>query len=541
MGFFCPFSTKYIYLFFVSLRTVFSTKIHHAVFVSGVCLLAYGMMMGTVPTSVPQILLLANWLFEGRWRQKWEALRQNALFWLLVLVFFAHAAGLFYSDDLKAGWDDLRTKLPMLFLPVLFFSSSALSKKEYIWVLRFFLFGCLTNTLWCNFYTHVLHQTEVLRNASRFMSHIRLGLYLNIAIAAVFYLFTRSSSSWKKILLLALAVYFLFCFYSLGLASGLMNFLILAFIFSIVLIIRKRQWILFAVFLAAFTSLLFYVQKVLSQQLLPQPGAQNTRQVQTPWGSSYIHFEEQGQMENGNYVLINIELSELSRVWNRRVPGDTFQYKPAHNLQRYEVLVRYLASQGKNKDSLAVMQLTAEDLENIQKNIVNVNLPEWSFFHRRIYEFVNEFDEFRNDRHINGHSVTMRPYFWKAALAAISGQVWMGVGTGDVQKAMNESYVRTQSPLHEEWYKRPHNQLITITLALGLTGLLIFLLSLFYPLYFLRKDLPLLYWVFFVVLFLSFLMEDTLETQAGQTFYAFFNTLFLSAAWFRRQQRSVTH
>jgi O-antigen ligase len=135
----------------------------------------------------------------------------------------------------------------------------------------------------------------------------------------------------------------------------------------------------------------------------------------------------------------------------------------------------------------------------------------------------------------------MRPYFWKAALAAISGQVWMGVGTGDVQKAMNESYVRTQSPLHEEWYKRPHNQLITITLALGLTGLLIFLLSLFYPLYFLRKDLPLLYWVFFVVLFLSFLMEDTLETQAGQTFYAFFNTLFLSAAWFRRQQRSVTH
>jgi hypothetical protein len=97
MGFFCPFSTKYIYLFFVSLRTVFSTKIHHAVFVSGVCLLAYGMMMGTVPTSVPQILLLANWLFEGRWRQKWEALRQNALFWLLVLVFFAHAAGLLYK------------------------------------------------------------------------------------------------------------------------------------------------------------------------------------------------------------------------------------------------------------------------------------------------------------------------------------------------------------------------------------------------------------------------------------------------------------
>jgi hypothetical protein len=32
------------------------------------------------------------------------------------------------------------------------------------------------------------------------------------------------------------------------------------------------------------------------------------------------------------------------------------------------------------------------------------------------------------------------------------------------------------------------------------------------------------------------MFEDTLETQAGLTFYAFFNTLFVSSAWFDKHQ-----
>ncbi len=512
---------------------MFSTKIHHAIYATGLCLLAYGMMMGTVPTSIPQILLLANWLLEGRFAEKWKTLKNNPVFWLLTLVFFAHAVGLFYTRNLSAGWDDVRTKLPMLFLPVLLFSSGPLSRKEYLWILRFFLFGCLTNTLWCIFYTHVLHQTEVLRNASRFMSHIRLGLYLNVAIGSVFYLYTSTVEKSRRILLILLAIYFVFCFYALGLASGMINFLILACVFSVVLIIRRRRWFLLPIFAVAGFGVLWYVQKVAAEQLEVNVSVNNVPQKNTPWGSSYIHFEKNGQLENGNYVLINIELTELRRVWNRRVPADTFSYQPAHNLQRYEVLVRYLASQGKNKDSLSVMQLSETDLSNIQKNIVNADFPEWSFFHRRVYEFVNEFDEFRNDRHVNGHSVTMRPYFWKAAFHAIAPKMWTGVGTGDVQEAMNAAYRDTETPLQEEWYKRPHNQFITITLALGVFGLALFLVSLIGPAFYLRKYLPLLFWVFFVISVLSFLVEDTLETQAGQTFYAFFNTLFLSGAWYR--------
>jgi hypothetical protein len=33
--------------------------------------------------------------------------------------------------------------------------------------------------------------------------------------------------------------------------------------------------------------------------------------------------------------------------------------------------------------------------------------------------------------------------------------------------------------------------------------------------------------VFFIIIFMSMLTEDTLETQAGATFFAFFNALLL--------------
>jgi O-antigen ligase len=149
---------------------------------------------------------------------------------------------------------------------------------------------------------------------------------------------------------------------------------------------------------------------------------------------------------------------------------------------------------------------------------------------------VNEYDEFRNKRNINGHSLTMRLYFWKAALHVIKAHPVFGVGTGDVQNAINEAYEETGSPLNITWRKRPHNQFITITVALGITGLIIFLFALFYPPIRYRKWIPALYWPFFIIAVLSFLTEDTLETQAGLTFFAVFNSLFISAAWFRSSE-----
>ena len=191
-------------------------------------------------------------------------------------------------------------------------------------------------------------------------------------------------------------------------------------------------------------------------------------------------------------------------------------------------MLRYLSSKGLTKDSLGLSKLNEQDLNNIRNNVTNYLYPNWGYLHKRIYELVNEFEEYKNNRNINGHSITMRLYFWQAAIQIIKNNPLIGVGTGDVQQELNKTYTEIKSPLSEEWRKRPHNQFITITVAFGFAGLVFFLGSLVYPLLKLKKQLHLLYFPFFILLILSFILEDTLETQAGLTFFAVFNTLFIS-------------
>jgi len=512
---------------------MFSVQIHRYIFLFGIFGLAFGMMIGTVPTSVPQIILICNWLLEGNLKNKLQQLKNNRLFWILGSVFLVHVFGTFYSHDLVAAGNDLRTKMPMFALPLILLSTPFISKKEFNVLLLCFLAGCIANTGWCLTYTHILHQNELVRNASRFMSHIRLGLYLNVAISCCVYFAFKYPKYYARIGFTLLALYFVFSMYALGLVSGMVYFVVLVFAFFCYVIYFQRAFVKLSLSIVLIGFLFFvvnYIYNIKKEQLDVPPTPNNIITEKTPWGKPYIHFDTLGQKENGNYVLINIQLEELKREWARRFPSDSFSYNPEHNIHRYEVLVRYLASKGLNKDSVAVVSLSDEDCANIQKHIYNYKLPTWSFLHRRVYEAVNEYDEFSNGADVNGHSVTMRFYFWKAALYIIRHNIIFGVGTGDVQDALNEAYRDTHSPLKEYWYKRPHNQFLTIGVALGMLGLFTFIFSLVYPLLTLKKYLSKIYWPFFFIALVSFLVEDTLETQAGLTFFAFFNSVFLTKA-----------
>ncbi|MDP1802007.1 MAG: O-antigen ligase family protein [Bacteroidota bacterium] len=519
---------------------MFSEKIHRYLFLFGLCSLAFGIMMGTVPTSLPQFILLGNWIIEGGFKRKWDQLRANKLFWIITSLFFLHLIGMVYTQDLESGLITIRIILPLMFIPMLLFSTKPINEKEFHLLLYCFLLGSLVSTAWCLVYNYVLHTNEVVRNASRFMSHIRLGLYLNVAIACCFYFIWTCTKNLHKLLFGVLLLYFVFVLYALGLASGLVNLSILFFFALIIFLFKQKNHIkiisIIIIVVAAFYGFNF-LNSIFNSQLTTQISENNTPHKFSPTGNIYLNYNSFTQKENGNYVFINIQPTELQKEWKLRFPNDSFSYKPhLHNIQRYQVLVRYMASKGLNKDSAGLTQLSNEDFINIQKNITNYKYPKWSFLHKRIYEFVWEYDEFMNERNVNGHSLTMRLYFWKAAAAVIKKNAVFGVGTGDVQIELNKTYIETQSPLTKDWYKRPHNQFITITVALGVVGLMIFLFSFLYPVNKLKKQLHPLFWPYFLILILSFVLEDTLETQAGLSFYAFFYTLFISQAYFKKQQ-----
>ena len=93
--------------------------------------------------------------------------------------------------------------------------------------------------------------------------------------------------------------------------------------------------------------------------------------------------------------------------------------------------------------------------------------------------------------------------------------------------AYRRQYSKINSMLDEHHRLRAHNQYLAIAVAFGLIGLFYFLFALIAPMILTKKYRNYFYVTFFIIAILSMITEDTLETQAGATFFAFFNALFL--------------
>jgi O-antigen ligase len=102
-----------------------------------------------------------------------------------------------------------------------------------------------------------------------------------------------------------------------------------------------------------------------------------------------------------------------------------------------------------------------------------------------------------------------------------------GVGTGDLKKSFKEQYNRHHTKLEEKNQLRAHNQFLTFFITYGVVGGVLFFLFFFYPLVFKSIRSNPYYVVLIVIYAISFLTEDTLETQVGVTFYAFFHPFIL--------------
>ena len=182
------------------------------------------------------------------------------------------------------------------------------------------------------------------------------------------------------------------------------------------------------------------------------------------------------------------------------------------------------------KDAAGVLLLTDNELKAIERGVPNVNYQSISSLKGRIYETLWEIDLYNTTGVASGHSLTQRFEYWKTAWCIVKNNLLFGVGTGDVPMAFEEMYIKNNSLLIKEWRLRAHNQYLTIAVAFGFIGFIWFLITLIYPI--LREKnikTDFIYMTFFIIAIVSFFAEDTLETQAGVTFYAFINSFLLFA------------
>ncbi|HUM48105.1 MAG TPA: O-antigen ligase family protein, partial [Chitinophagales bacterium] len=127
------------------------------------------------------------------------------------------------------------------------------------------------------------------------------------------------------------------------------------------------------------------------------------------------------------------------------------------------------------------------------------------------------------------NSVTMRKVIWQSAGEIIRQHPW-GVGTGDVNDALRGKYREKNLlwPLNDNL--NAHNQYLQITIATGIPGLLIFILSIVAALKMAIKKRHYSYLLFLVLFLFCIITECMLETEAGVVFFSFFNSLLAREA-----------
>jgi hypothetical protein len=232
--------------------------------------------------------------------------------------------------------------------------------------------------------------------------------------------------------------------------------------------------------------------------------------------------DEYSIRENGYLVFQNIRFDEVQNEWNRRSDLKVSFLGDEHT-DLEDVILRFLASKGLPKDSGSVASLNSEEISAIEEGITNVNYIGKSRLHNRLYNMLWQYDIYITGGNFNGHSLGIRMEFWKTGYHVFKRNFWFGTGTGDIEQAFQEQYQIDNSSLSQEWRFRSHNQIISMAATFGIFGLLYFLTVLIVPI--LEMKNKFLYMSFAIIFVLSILTEDTLETQIGVTFYAFFNSL----------------
>ena len=130
-----------------------------------VILLAASLPLSIYTTSVAEILLLVNWIAEGKYLQKWEIIKRRKSVIFLISIYFLHILGLIYTElfNFEYALHDLRIKLPLLILPIIFASTPAFKEKQFRFILMIFtlatlssslisflIFACLNDSFWCS-------------------------------------------------------------------------------------------------------------------------------------------------------------------------------------------------------------------------------------------------------------------------------------------------------------------------------------------------------------------------------------------------------
>lgn len=506
-------------------------SVHHAVFLFGMAVMVVGLAVSLFLISIGGMILAANWLAEAGFASKMRRLKSNTPALLLLGLFFLHLIWLWNTQNFDYAFKDIRIKLPLLFLPIILGSQKAMKHKVLFQLLWVLVAALILGTIMSIVHYFTAHEIGVdnIREIIFFSSPIRFSLLLVLAIAFAFYNFRTKRIPWWGfgVIFLWLIGFMVFLQSVTGLLMLLAITAVLLIYYGWVHVAKPTGWALVVIPIFFILGLSAFVVGGYFQFLNPANSPENTAPLEefSSGGEAYVHRPENTEIQNGHYIYRYMAFGELERGWNR-LSEMRFGGEDQRGQELRYTLVRYMASMGLRKDSVGLTELTAQDVDRIEKGYTSANPPENPMV-RRLQGIYYEINAYFNGASAQGSSLIQRIVYLQTGWGAASQNWLLGVGTGDVNDVMLSQYDSDGSSLDMDHRRRAHNQYLTFLISFGIIGAGYFLFLNFYSIWLVIKRANFMGIAFVFIAALSFLAEDTLETQVGATFYAFFFAVLL--------------
>lgn len=469
--------------------------------------------------------LLFTWLFSPGFKERLWVLFKSPWALFFVLLILLHMAYLPKGDDSSFALSDLRIKLPLLLVPVVFSSTPRLIRNEMYLVLYAFLAGailaCVTGfMLYLGWMETAFIDT---RQMGFFVSHVRLAILLSMGFVISLWLFLSHSQNGPRLFSLLCALV-IFCY--LVLMQSPTAWFMLMWAGGVALyrkITPNKKKMLLAGMLILVLGGIFGFDFLMKQYERKYfTASENTtlpNQFLTAGGHLYDHELIEDFAENGYMVGWYRCSHEYEKAWSMRskIPINGRDAKGQHI--RFTML-RYVTSKGLTKDSVGIYALTNEDIKCIEEGITNASFTQYDGVRYRLYQLAYEWMNFRKGGNPSGHSVVMRIFFWECAFHIIRQYPLLGTGMGNINHAYADTYTNIQSPLALPYRLRAHNQWITFCVCFGLPLGILISGMMFYS-FFAKHKSPLLFVICWGMCLLSFFSEDTLESSVGASMCAF--------------------
>lgn len=501
---------------------------HRKIYLLFLSLTIFGLAMGKSLMSMGIIGLSVNWILEGNFKYKWNRITiQKYLPIIFLLFFIVQLIWGIFSENLQDSFKDLKRLLPFVAIPIVVSSSKKLESKEIKWILHAYIAGVVLSSS-VGFYKFLVGDFTDYRDLSIFVSHIRLGLFVAMAIGICGFLWSlRSGNSRHLYLLIILYLLFFLRILESGtgyFAGGLALILAIYYISYM----GRLKWVIYSsglFFLFAFAFLFFKAYSEYSEITNNQELDINQLDVYTSMGNLYEHHPEITLMENGNRIYSYYCPAELGPAWLERssIHIDSLDKKgqPIHG-----TIMRYMTSLGIRKDHDGVVSLSAEDIINIENGLTSAE-PQKHGITERIQEIIFEYIAFRNNLDPNGHSLIQRLYYIEAGWNIFKAHPIFGVTPSCEDSYFKTYYSEAETPLLEQHQLKSHNQFLSFLVRFGIIGTLLIICSFILPI--IKSPFTYMSILFISIALIGSFTDDILDRQAGVTFIAvFYSLVYLS-------------